>query len=189
MTAHTAAHSSSNTVAILAQGTSWAVAVTQAFCCGWHIRTYINIVTKKYPSVEGSLCPKQVFRRNNVSAWRGEVFIIWKFPMPGGFICCCALAPHHCCTRTLMYGTPSPFPMFIFKQIRSGRDYHLHESSNLCCSSADSSTNTVAILAQGTSWAVAVTQAFCCMVQMIHSGFRCISHLQPMFSSSQVYLT
>ena len=84
---------------------------------------------------------------------------------------------------------PSPFPMFIFKRIRFGRDYHLHESSNLCCSSADSSTNTVAILAQGTSWAVAVTQAFCCMVQLIHSGFRCISHLQPMFSSSQVYLT
>ena len=56
MTAHIAAHSSSNTVAILAQGTSWAVAVTQAFCCGWYIRTYISFETRKknYPSVEVS---------------------------------------------------------------------------------------------------------------------------------------
>ena len=56
ITAHNAAHSSSITVAILAQGTSWAVAVTQAFCCGWYIRTYISFETRKknYPSLEVS---------------------------------------------------------------------------------------------------------------------------------------
>ena len=51
MTGHDADHSSFNTVAILAQGTSWAVAVTQAFCCGWYMRTYISFETRKknYP--------------------------------------------------------------------------------------------------------------------------------------------
>ena len=57
---------------------------------------------------------------------------------------------------------------FIFKA-NFQRGYDPNEYLNLCWCSADSSTNTVAILAQGTSWAVAVTQAFCCMVQ-IHSG-------------------
>ena len=92
MTSHDAAHSSFNTVAILAQGTSWAVAVTQAFCCGWYIRTYSSVGTLQ--SQCGSLCPRAVLRCSSISAWRGEVFIIWKFPMPGGFICIGATPPH-----------------------------------------------------------------------------------------------
>ena len=94
--------------------------------------------------------------------------------MPGGFIYCCASAPHHNrsfpthCRYVVAKDSHALSSQVIFKTNFQG-GYDPNQSSNLCWCSADSSINTVAILAQGTSWAVAVTQAFCCMVQ-IHSG-------------------
>ena len=119
--------------------------------------------------------------------------------MPGGFICIGARPPHSSVIwafsresdilakignsreNLIANSRENQFPIQFQNEIGIEGDYAPFESAHLSVFSADLSSNTVAILAQGTSWAVAVTQAFC---------YRCkyflapVVHLHPMYASS-----
>ena len=60
----------------------------------------------------------------------------------------------------------------------SEADYDANVSASLCLCSADLLLNTVAILAQGTSWAVAVTQAFCYRCKYFLASVVCRTYIQ-----------
>ena len=138
----------------------------------------------------------------STNAWHGEVFILWKSPVPGGFWWSALIgglgrglllwlddfSPN--CDPTYLPRNP-PFELVVilsrfvyshFSQIRCGgfesglllwlklaigllthlAILHLHSNTYALWSKylSCAALGTVAILAQGTSWAVAVTQAF-----------------------------